>query len=120
MGKFQGEKDINLGVAIELSKLMEENKELKVVLTRKTDKYLTLQERADIANDNHADLFICIHTNSSKSAMAYGAETYTLGLAKTNANLEVAMRENSVILLEENYQTKYQGFDQFGRFLYYV
>jgi len=111
MGKISREKDINLGVAKELSKLMEDNKELKVVLTRKTDKYLTLQERADIANDNHADLFICIHTNSSKSAMAYGAETYTLGLAKTNANLEVAMRENSVILLEENYQTKYQGFD---------
>ncbi len=111
MGKISREKDINLAVAKELAKLMENNKELKVVLTRKTDKYLTLQERADIANENHADLFICIHTNSSKSSSAYGAETYTLGLAKTNANLEVAMRENSVILLEENYQTKYQGFD---------
>jgi N-acetylmuramoyl-L-alanine amidase len=86
-------------------------KDVKVVYTRKTDRYLTLQERADVVNDHHADLFICVHTNSSPSSSAYGAETYTLGLAKTKANLDVAMRENSVILLEEDYRTKYKGFD---------
>ena len=84
---------------------------VNVVFTRKTDRYLTLQERADIVNNHHADLFICVHTNSSPGASAYGAESYTLGLAKTKSNLDVAMRENSVITLEDNYKTKYQGFD---------
>lgn len=110
-GKISNEKDINLAVVKEVGKLMEDNKELKVIYTRKTDKYLTLQERADIANQNHADLFLCIHTNASKNRSAFGAETYTLGLAKTQSNLEVAMRENSVILLEKDYKTKYEGFD---------
>lgn len=110
-GKISNEKDINLAVVKELGKMMEENKELKVIYTRKTDKYLTLQQRADIANQNHADLFLCIHTNASKNRSASGAETYTLGLAKTQSNLEVAMRENSVILLEKDYKTKYEGFD---------
>jgi len=110
-GKISNEKDINLAVMKELGKMMEENKELKVIYTRKTDKYLTLQQRADIANQNHADLFLCIHTNASKNRSAFGAETYTLGLAKTQSNLEVAMRENSVILLEKDYKTKYEGFD---------
>ena len=106
------EKDINLAVTLDLGSIIEQNmKDVKVVYTRKTDRYLTLQERADIVNEHHADLFICIHTNASPSPSAYGAETFTLGLAKTKANLDVAMRENSVILLEENYKTKYKGFD---------
>ena len=106
------EKDINLSVVLDLGDIIEKNfKDVKVVYTRKTDKYLTLQERADVVNNNHADLFICIHTNASTSPDAYGAETFTLGLAKTRSNLDVAMRENSVILLEENYRTKYKGFD---------
>jgi len=112
MGSISREKQINLAVVLDLGELIEENfKDVKVVYTRKTDKYLTLQERADVVNSNHADLFICIHTNASKSSSAYGAETFTLGLAKTKANLDVAMRENSVILLEEDYRTKYKGFD---------
>lgn len=113
-GSFSLEKNINLEITLKLGQIIEQkftDKEVKVVYTRKTDKYLTLQERADVVNDNHADLFICIHTNSSPGASAYGAETYTLGLAKTKSNLDVAMRENSVITLEENYKTKYQGFD---------
>jgi len=106
------EKNINLSVVLDLGAIIEQKfKDVKVVYTRKTDKYLTLQERADIVNDNHADLFICIHTNASPSPAAYGTETYTLGLAKTRANLDVAMRENSVILLESDYRTKYKGFD---------
>jgi N-acetylmuramoyl-L-alanine amidase len=97
---------------LDLGSLIEQKfKDVNVVYTRKTDKYLTLQERADVVNDHHADLFICIHTNASLSPAAYGAETFTLGLAKTKANLDVAMRENSVILLEEDYRTKYRGFD---------
>jgi N-acetylmuramoyl-L-alanine amidase len=112
MGSNMREKDINLAVTLDLGALLEQNfKDVKVVYTRKTDRYLTLQERADVVNDHHADLFICVHTNSSPSAAAWGAESYTLGLAKTKANLDVAMRENSVITLEENYKTKYQGFD---------
>jgi len=106
------EKDINLSVVLDLGAIIEQKlKDVKVVYTRKTDKYLTLQERADVVNDHHADLFICIHTNASPSPAAYGAETFTLGLAKTRTNLDVAMRENSVILLEEDYRTKYKGFD---------
>ena len=106
------EKDINLAIVLDLGAIIEQKfKDVKVVYTRKTDKYLTLQERADVVNDHHADLFICIHTNASLSPSAYGAETFTLGLAKSKANLDVAMRENSVILLEEDYKTKYKGFD---------
>ncbi|MDR3652485.1 MAG: N-acetylmuramoyl-L-alanine amidase [Paludibacter sp.] len=112
LGSIAREKDINLAVTLDLGALIEQNfKDVRVVYTRKTDKYLTLQERADIVNDHHADLFICIHTNSSPSPAAFGTETFTLGLAKTKANLDVAMRENSVILLEEDYRSKYKGFD---------
>lgn len=106
------EKDINLAVTLDLGRLIEQNmKDVKVVYTRKTDVFLELQERADIVNNNHADLFICIHTNAAKGTAAYGAETYSLGLPKSKGNLDVAMRENSVILLEDDYKTKYKGFD---------
>lgn len=112
IGAISREKDINLNVSLKLGELVEKNfSDVKVVYTRKTDRYLTLQERADVVNNNHADLFICIHTNSAESSAAYGAETFTLGLAKTKANLDVAMRENSVILLEDDYKGKYKGFD---------
>lgn len=112
MSSNSREKDINLAVVLDLGSIIEQNfKDVKVIYTRKTDKYLTLQERANVVNEHHADLFICIHTNASPSSSAYGAETFTLGLAKTKANLDVAMRENSVILLEEDYRTKYKGFD---------
>jgi N-acetylmuramoyl-L-alanine amidase len=112
MGSSTREKDINLAIALDLGYNIEQfYKDVKVVYTRKTDVYLTLQERADIVNDNHADLFFCIHTNASQSASAFGSESFTLGLAKTKANLDVAMRENSVILLEKDYRTKYKGFD---------
>ena len=112
IGDISREKDINLSISLELGTIIEQNfKDVKVVFTRKSDEYLTLQERADIVNNNHADLFICIHTNSTKGTAAFGAESFTLGLAKSKANLDVAMRENSVILLEDNYKTKYKGFD---------
>jgi len=112
IGKITREKDINLAVSLALGELIATNyNDVKVVFTRTTDKYLTLQERADIVNNNHADLFICIHTNSAQSPSAYGTESFTLGLAKSKGNLDVAMRENSVMLLEDDYKSKYKGFD---------
>lgn len=112
VGAISREKDINLSVALKFGSLVEKNfNDVKVVFTRNTDKYITLQERANIANQNHADLFVSIHTNAAKNASAYGTETFTLGLTNSKANLEVAMRENSVILLEDDYKTKYSGFD---------
>ncbi len=112
VGKSSREKDIVLSVAKRLGNMIEANMpDVKVVYTRKTDVFIPLEQRATIANNNHADLFISIHVNAAKNRAAYGAETFTLGLAKTQANLDVAMAENSVILLEDDYQTKYSGFD---------
>lgn len=112
MGKIIREKDINLAVALKFGELVAKNfNDVRVIYTRKTDVYLTLQERADIVNNNHADLFISFHTNAAQSSSAFGTETYTLGLAKSKTNLDVAMRENSVILLEDDYKAKYKGFD---------
>ncbi len=106
------EKDINLGVVLALGEMIEKNhSDVSVVYTRNKDVYLTLQERADIANKAHADLFISIHTNANNNKEAFGTETYTLGLTKSQSNLDVAMRENSVILLEDDYKVKYAGFD---------
>lgn len=112
-GSFSKEKDINLKVALEVGRLVQNNcPEVKVVYTRKTDVFVPLQRRADIANRNKANLFISIHTNSlPEGKIAYGAETYTLGMARADANLEVAKRENSVIVYEKNYQQTYKGFD---------
>ncbi|HOG04981.1 MAG TPA: N-acetylmuramoyl-L-alanine amidase [Paludibacter sp.] len=112
VGRISKEKDITLSVTRMLGELVQKNmKNVKVVYTRKTDVFVPLEQRAVIANNNNADLFISIHVNAAKNKTAYGAETYTLGLAKTQANLDVAMAENAVILLEDDYQTKYLGFD---------
>lgn len=108
------EKDINLGVVLALGQLIERNhKDVKVVYTRKSDVFVDLDKRADIANKAKANLFISVHTNSTaaKSTSVSGADTYILGLARSEENLQVAKRENSVILLEDNYKTKYEGFD---------
>lgn len=108
------EKDINLGVARALGDLIEGSyKDVKVIYTRKSDVFVDLDRRADIANKAKANLFISIHTNSTaaKTTNASGADTYILGLARSGENLEVAKRENSVILLEDNYTKKYEGFD---------
>lgn len=112
IGQIIQEKKINLSVVLLLGEMIEQNDpDVKVVYTRKTDVFIPLQERAQIANNAHADLFISIHTNANPNKAAYGAETYTLGLTKSKSNLDVAMRENSVILLESNYKEKYKGFD---------
>ena len=113
-GALINEKVINLAVALKLGEMITLNhSDVHVVYTRKTDRFIELNERANIANRNKADLFISIHANSLKKGKAtvQGTETYTLGLAKTQENLEVAMLENSAILLEDNYLQRYGGFD---------
>lgn len=108
------EKEINLGVALALGRLIESNlRNVKIVYTRKSDVFVDLYKRSDIANKAKANLFISIHTNSTaaKTTTANGADTYILGLARSAENLAVAKRENSVILLENDYNTRYEGFD---------
>lgn len=112
VGKVAQEKALNLEVSMRLAdKIRESYPDVKVVLTRKTDVFLTLQQRADIVNRNNADLFICIHTNSAENRSVTGTETFVLGVDKMQSNLDVAMRENAVMLLEDDYQTNYEGFD---------
>lgn len=111
-GKNLKEKDVALKIALKVGAYIEKNlPDVKVIYTRKTDRYLSLDERAEIANKNKADLFICIHANSLPGAPAKGTETYVMGLHKDNSNFEVAKRENSVILMDENYEERYEGFD---------
>lgn len=106
------EKDIVLSVALKLGMLIETNHpEVKVIYTRKTDEFIELYKRAQIANSNKADLFISIHVNSSKKPEPFGSETYVMGLHKTQGNLEVAMLENAVITKEDDFKNQYEGFD---------
>ncbi|MDR1102775.1 MAG: N-acetylmuramoyl-L-alanine amidase [Tannerella sp.] len=108
------EKTINLAVALKLGALIKSgHKDVNVIYTRETDRFVELNERANIANRNKADLFISIHANSMKKGhqKVKGTETYTLGLAQSEENLSVAMLENSVILMEDNYIQRYGGFD---------
>jgi N-acetylmuramoyl-L-alanine amidase len=111
-GKKTKEKDIALKISLKLGSYIEKNfPGVKVIYTRKDDRYVALDERAEIANRNKAQLFICIHANSLPGAPAYGTETYVMGLHKDKGNFEVAKRENSVILMDENYEQRYEGFD---------
>ena len=105
-GAISNEKDINLKVALAFGKYVESNcPDVRVVYTRKTDVFIPLKERANIANRNRADLFISVHTNALEGGkIARGFETYTLGMHRAKDNLDVAMRENSVIVQEKNYQ----------------
>lgn len=106
------EKDVNLGVALHVRNIIQRQyPEVRVIMTRSDDTFIGLQQRANIANRNKADLFISIHSNSASSSAASGAETYVLGLWRTEDNLRVAMKENKSILLEKDYQVTYQGFD---------
>lgn len=113
IGKRGKEKTINLSVALKLGKLIEANcKDVRIVYTRDKDTFVALDKRAQIANNAKADLFISIHTNAvAKGRIVRGTETYTLGLHKTDENLEVAKLENSVILIESDYEQRYAGFN---------
>lgn len=113
IGRFSQEKNINLSVAKAFGQLVEAHcPNVKVIYTRKTDVFIPLDKRADIANKAGADLFISIHTNALPGkAVGRGAETYTLGMARAQENLDVAKRENAVILVENDYKERYQNFD---------
>lgn len=113
LGAFSKEKNINLNVALAFGRYVEKNcPDVRVIYTRKTDVFIALHERANIANRNKADLFISIHTNAlPKGRIARGLETYTLGMNRASDNFDVAARENSVILIEKDYKQRYEGFD---------
>jgi N-acetylmuramoyl-L-alanine amidase len=112
-GAISMEKNINLSVALQFGRYVEKYMpEVRVIYTRKTDKFVSLIERANIANRANADLFISVHTNALPAGkIARGFETYTLGMHRAKDNLDVAMRENSVISMEKDYKQTYQGFD---------
>jgi N-acetylmuramoyl-L-alanine amidase len=112
LGSMSREKDITLAIALKTGEYIQQNiKNVTVIYTRKDDSYVDLYDRPKIANKANADLFISIHANWADSKKVVGAETYVMGHAKDQANLEVAMNENSVMLLEDDYSTKYEGFD---------
>jgi N-acetylmuramoyl-L-alanine amidase len=112
IGRLSKEKDVALAISLELGRIINENlPDVEVIYTRKNDRFVDLKERARIANREHADLFISIHCNSAPNRTVYGTETYVMGLSKVSGNFEVAKRENAVILLEDGYKEKYEGFD---------
>ncbi|NSW45261.1 MAG: N-acetylmuramoyl-L-alanine amidase [Bacteroidales bacterium] len=112
VGNNLKEKDITLSIALKLGELIKKHfPDVKVVYTRSTDEFIELFKRAKIANNAKADLFISIHVNSNKKPDPSGAETYVMGLSKSNGNLDVAMTENAVILKEDDYKNQYEGFD---------
>jgi N-acetylmuramoyl-L-alanine amidase len=112
LGSMSREKDIVLAIALKTGRYIEQNiSNAQVIYTRKNDTFVELRDRANIANKNKADLFISIHANWAKQKSVKGSETYVMGVAKDQQNLEVAMKENEVILLENDHSTKYEGFD---------
>lgn len=112
LGSFSYEKNIALAIALKTGDYIEQNiKNVTVIYTRKDDTFVELRDRATIANKSKADLFISIHANWAKSKSVKGTETFIMGLAKDQQNLEVAMKENEVILLENDHTSKYEGFD---------
>ena len=112
-GRYQTtEKQIALDVTMQVGKYIEEAfPDIKVIYTRKTDEFIGLKERTRIANENKADLFISIHCNSNERSSAKGADTFIMGLHKTEANLRTAQKENAAMLLEKDHEVVYDGFD---------
>ncbi len=112
LGQNSKEKDIVLGIGLKLGQYIEENlPDVNVIYTRKKDEFVKLYDRAKIANENKADLFISLHCNSSFSRRTYGTETFVMGLHRSQENLEVAKKENAAILYEDDYEETYDGFD---------
>ena len=105
------EKNINLALALKVGELLEKNPKIQVIYTRKTDVFIDLIERANIANRADANIFVSIHCNANKNTAAYGTETYVMGMSKVASNLEAAKKENAVITLEKDYKQKYEGYD---------
>ena len=111
VGKSSKEKNIALAITLKVKKLLKESSEMNVILTRDSDVFVNLNERAKIANESKADLFISIHCNGVANASPHGNETYVMGQHKSDENLAVAKAENSVIFQEANYQENYEGYD---------
>ncbi len=112
VGRKSKEKDVVLDISLKLGGYINEYlPDVEVIYTRTTDEFVELHRRAEIANRNHADLFISIHANANPNRSVRGTDTFVLGLSKSRENLEVAMKENASILLEEDYDEQYQGFD---------
>jgi N-acetylmuramoyl-L-alanine amidase len=112
LGKQTTEKEVVLAIALKVGQLIESQiPGVRVIYTRKKDEFIPLHQRAEIANSNKADLFISIHANGNANILATGTETLVIGLHRAGENFEVAKKENSVILLEDDYTTKYEGFD---------
>jgi N-acetylmuramoyl-L-alanine amidase len=112
VGAFSSEKNIALAVALKTGEYIEQNiKNVNIIYTRRNDSFVELRDRANIANKVKADLFISIHVNATTSKNVKGTETYIMGIAKDQQNLEVAMKENEVILLEKDHTSAYEGFD---------
>jgi len=105
------EKNINLDLVLKVGKLLEQNPAIDVIYTRKTDVFIDLIERANIANQANANIFVSIHCNANRNTAASGTETYVMGMSKVASNLEAAKKENAVITLEKDYKEKYEGFD---------
>lgn len=105
------EKNIALAIVLKVGKILEGKPNFHVIYTRKTDVFIDLIERANIANRADANIFVSIHCNANKNTAADGTETYVMGMNKIASNLEAAKKENSVITLEKDYKTKYEGFD---------
>ncbi len=108
LGKKSRESDIALSIALKVGAYLEKNlADVKIVYSRKTDIHVELDKRAELANEQKADLFVSIHVNASRKKNVFGTATYVMGLHKSQDNLDVAVLENSVIELEENFQTRY-------------
>ncbi|BFM41469.1 N-acetylmuramoyl-L-alanine amidase [Flavobacterium sp. CFS9] len=105
------EKNIALAIVLKVGKILEASPNVNVIYTRKTDVFIDLVERANIANRANSNIFVSIHCNANKNTAADGTETYVMGLSKVASNLEAAKKENSVITLEKDYKRKYEGFD---------
>ncbi|MBE99764.1 N-acetylmuramoyl-L-alanine amidase [Flavobacterium coralii] len=105
------EKNIALNVALKVGKLLEKHSDVELIYTRKSDVFIELNERANIANDAKANIFVSIHCNGAVNQSAFGTETFVMGLTRNASNLEVAKKENDVIYLESDYKVKYKGYD---------
>lgn len=105
------EKDIVLAVSLQVGKILEKYSDIEVFYTRSTDVFVPVKERSVLANKADGNVFVSIHCNGASNTGAYGTETFVMGLSKNKSNLEVAKKENSVIMLEDDYQTTYAGFD---------
>jgi len=111
LGTVLKEKEVVLSIALKLKKYLQTMPNTTVLLTREKDIFVPLAERASYANKHHANLFVSLHCNASKNKQAKGVEVYVMGMSKMDENLEVAIKENSVVTLEDNYETTYGGID---------